>query len=1171
MSDDLDKFLEAEGVPRANKGQGHSELSDLDKFLEAEGVSRSSSESSPKSNPVFDLVNMGLDRAAGRLDYEEERKGVREESAESARNRMEGHIEEALDPRGKGDYAQHKEYGERVLQALEDNPGAKESMPWEPINYDFLESVDPGRIPKGVNIPPQRPPRSGVSALDPHKRALMQSSEQKIVDAGQSGGDVLRGPAPKREKGSPVDFTARAALSLLSGPLAFVDRLQSGTEKMVKGEMGLSDLPGHIGKGVWGATFGDGEIPSLGGIYDNAWERTFGTPPSTAVRGFHAILGFAQEFAVIPKIYPKTARVPAAKAIPKNMLSALKKAGIKGDEIGDITRLGEYIQAAKTHPERFTQLSRLTKKIAKKHGVNPAVALDELKRVVGSQGQAMPKQGLARILTRGDPRKLPGGSKYIPESEQLVNPGALAPARGNKLGDFLEEIQYGNRISSGSGTREVLRPGQSIGNIEVADGIRKGIGVEQKLGASSVDYRASRGMLKDTEGILRGAEKRLDKAKAGFESIKGWEDPTNAISRLKKAQSEYSKAKGAHSEARYAFDKKYSSKKTKEVTKFLDDEYARMDKEAKALGFSGDDVEQYVFKGSVPDQGAGQMYAKHRQAMGAAKASMRVESDVLKTYGRPMPSQDVGLAGLHEKMRQQGLVEYSVRVGPEKGKKYLINKGLHHMLDRITNPAKVSDFNRSWQKVMGYWKTMALARPGYVFANMKSDVVQMFGAEANIARSYKDGVNLSRLVRRIEKGQPLGKLGDIKIGKYTAAEVAKKSRMLKVPNTGATAYESQMMSGVGKQSSLNRILPKKLNPGSSENAYVVATRDVARTSENIPRLGIFSDRLRKGFSLEEAAADVAKFFFNYDEVSDAVKYMRNVHPFMIWTWKNWGLQMTQLLTRPHRIAQYERTKRGVEEFSEVFDPLTPHDARNERIMGKGKNRDALIRVGGLREERPGRDARKYFEGLRLPQEALRTILDPLGKGAREVKDSLTPFTVLYDKVRKIGLKVTSPGFFPKGKKTFERSMKRAPSWTRVLVPIGLAEAEYDQDDYEEKLAYATSELNMSTDDAYEYADDNARVVGYMWDKDVEKSIYQIDPLAGTASRIWKGYDDGKIADALSQFLFGQVMQSYGDEEAGIDIRTQIDAVNEEAADAIGDIKSVGKKFDERNPLKSYRR
>lgn len=91
-----------------------------------------------------------------------------------------------------------------------------------------------------------------------------------------------------------------------------------------------------------------------------------------------------------------------------------------------------------------------------------------------------------------------------------------------------------------------------------------------------------------------------------------------------------------------------------------------------------------------------------------------------------------------------------------------------------------------------------------------------------------------------------------------------------------------------------------------------------RNVEDPAKLALFVDELRKGKGLEDATLRVKDVLFDYAEISDAEKQLRNVIPFYTWTRKNIPLQVATLVQRPTKLANQGR-------LLELFNELSRQD------------------------------------------------------------------------------------------------------------------------------------------------------------------------------------------------------------------------------------------------------
>lgn len=86
-------------------------------------------------------------------------------------------------------------------------------------------------------------------------------------------------------------------------------------------------------------------------------------------------------------------------------------------------------------------------------------------------------------------------------------------------------------------------------------------------------------------------------------------------------------------------------------------------------------------------------------------------------------------------------------------------------------------------------------------------------------------------------------------------------------------------------------------------------RKIGQNIENVGRMALFMDRIQKGLSPAEAARDVKKFLFDYDELTDFERqFMRRIAPFYTWARKNVPLQLEMIMKAPKKYQHVAKLK-----------------------------------------------------------------------------------------------------------------------------------------------------------------------------------------------------------------------------------------------------------------------
>ena len=95
-----------------------------------------------------------------------------------------------------------------------------------------------------------------------------------------------------------------------------------------------------------------------------------------------------------------------------------------------------------------------------------------------------------------------------------------------------------------------------------------------------------------------------------------------------------------------------------------------------------------------------------------------------------------------------------------------------------------------------------------------------------------------------------------------------------------------------------------------KNASKVDPANVARSEENVMRLSMFVDRVKRGDTLDDAARYATKYMFDYLPESKT-QFQRDVlartFPFFTWQWNNIFLQSEHILTNPGKYSALGKT------------------------------------------------------------------------------------------------------------------------------------------------------------------------------------------------------------------------------------------------------------------------
>lgn len=177
---------------------------------------------------------------------------------------------------------------------------------------------------------------------------------------------------------------------------------------------------------------------------------------------------------------------------------------------------------------------------------------------------------------------------------------------------------------------------------------------------------------------------------------------------------------------------------------------------------------------------------------------------------------------------------------------------------------------------------------------------------------------------------------------------------------------------------------KALETGTSKLSYLnpfKAGRTFGTALEDNSKIAFFLQRLNKGDDIYKARSTVAKFLFDYEELTGFEKNaMKRIIPFYTWMRKNIPLQIEQLAKQPHKYAALAKLYKnvGMETTEEEKEALPSYVKEGFFTkLGKGeKGTTKFLTSGSLL---PWEDLGRLYRGS-----AGRTV-------EREVLGSLSPF------------------------------------------------------------------------------------------------------------------------------------------------------------------------------------
>jgi hypothetical protein len=359
-------------------------------------------------------------------------------------------------------------------------------------------------------------------------------------------------------------------------------------------------------------------------------------------------------------------------------------------------------------------------------------------------------------------------------------------------------------------------------------------------------------------------------------------------------------------------------------------------------------------------ESASEASARFSVASATATANAQLENKIMSSVGRELNqgvdyfaekiAKEGGKAGefteryhlspeMEAMAKGKGMVLYDPKMGAFKGRHFLVDQQSKALLDRAASPEEFNRFQKAAMAVTKSFKSGATVWwPGFVFRNfMLGNLYNEWLRDVDIVSSHGLAFRLQSY-NAAKSGSVIGQVAARKLGgigktiqgtekifgnwTYDAAmNEAKKyglfgNQSFSVEELGQGGF-SKAATTYGNPFSSNFIVPKTIG---AANSFL----------ESNSKLAVFLDGLKKGFTPQQAAKNVAETIFNYDEVTKGMKTLSryNIVPFATWPSKNIGLQLETLYHNSRKAAltgEFIRT-------SGKIDPLTQDQAERERVM-----------------------------------------------------------------------------------------------------------------------------------------------------------------------------------------------------------------------------------------------
>ena len=287
------------------------------------------------------------------------------------------------------------------------------------------------------------------------------------------------------------------------------------------------------------------------------------------------------------------------------------------------------------------------------------------------------------------------------------------------------------------------------------------------------------------------------------------------------------------------------------------------------------------------------------------------------------------------------------------GGRYLFHPEVHDALTRVeravNNPGVMQSIANGYRKLLGAWKIGATsANPGYRVRNTASDIWNM----------YISGVPMPRVVQYGQKAAALQRAAYHAAEKLARGEADLTDNEMQSLRLMAEMQLHGILSGLfqGDIQEVARMFHSgtkardylregKLNPLALGKAYIKATQDWNRHGENWGRITHYLYRRQyQGLSAQKATDWVKKAHFDYEELTPFEQnVMKAIFPFYTWTRKDIPYQLTQMVSRPGKYAQFGHIIQTSNELA-TGNPHQPD--KQQALMPSWMRQNYMFRVPG---------------------------------------------------------------------------------------------------------------------------------------------------------------------------------------------------------------------------------
>ena len=345
-------------------------------------------------------------------------------------------------------------------------------------------------------------------------------------------------------------------------------------------------------------------------------------------------------------------------------------------------------------------------------------------------------------------------------------------------------------------------------------------------------------------------------------------------------------------------------------------------------------------------------------------------------------------------------------------------------LDALKDPTVLNKMFDGYDWYLRFFKTYATSSYGFSVRNAMSATFM----------NYVAGVDTANIVEGARVAWAIRQHGDQWIDKLGLPPARKELYRKAWQATEATGR------GFGDELAMP-VANSKLSEKIINNPYTRHFRNLNDFVERAVRMPMALDSFNRGFSYDEAVARIARYHFDYSDMSALDEAAKRIVPFWIWTSRNVPLQFANMVTRPQAYSVYDKIR---ETYPPDENILLPEWLSSMQPIGLGgKSLLALDLPFGRLEQ----TTRNIFSLEGLLSQASPLVKIPIEVAVADKQIGLgVPFTDKWEKARGIDALMAKLGAITGqewlGKETKDGLMvnpKASYSLGNLIPPIAKAE------------------------------------------------------------------------------------------------------------------------------------